>query len=65
MAVAAKLKEGRPPVEDGPYALHTWRLNVWGVTSAFREDNSGFDPWRFLRASGYTDDDMMHYSHLI
>jgi hypothetical protein len=38
---------------------------VYAAAVAFKADNSGFDGARFLRASGFTDEEVRAYSALV
>ena len=63
VAVAEKFKEVAQQTDDND--RHMWRTTVLAATFAFRADNTGFDKRRFLRASGWTDDELSAYADVL
>lgn len=67
-AMAAELKKSAPsPTLRSPGFAEAerlvWRSAVRAVARSFYSDNSGFDTIRFLRASGFTDEEIAAYPH--
>lgn len=63
-AVAGKFKEASHRNTDAQ-ERNMWRTMVLAAAFAFRDDNSGFDKWRFLKASGWTDDELSAYRDVL
>ena len=42
---------------------YMWRAMVRAAARSFYGDNSGFDTYRFLRASGFTEQEITDYPH--
>lgn len=62
--MAAELKKEAPdPGEATFYARRAWNFAVRAVARSFYSDNSGFDTYRFLRATGFTDEELERYPH--
>lgn len=44
---------------------YMWRAMVRASARSFYSDNSGFDTRRFLRASGFTEQELADYPHKV
>jgi hypothetical protein len=60
--MANRMKRLRP---DDPAELFQWRADVLAITGVFKQDNSGFDKARFLKASGFTADELTELQHIV
>jgi hypothetical protein len=62
-ALAAGFKQISGSTDDNDRQM--FRTTVYAAAVAFKADNSGFDGARFLRASGFTDEEVRAYSALV
>jgi hypothetical protein len=60
VTVAEKFREVSHRTDEND--RHVWRATVLAAAFAFRLDNSGFDKRRFLKASGWADDELAAYA---
>lgn len=62
-ALAAGFKQISGSTDENDRQM--FRTTVYAAAVAFKADNSGFDGARFLRASGFTDEEVRAYSVLV